>query len=124
MKVVKLKTTSGKDAMVKLDSGHRDTQDVMEREVHEQPVKMGVTDIVDASFDNAGDAETEVTGISSEKRFGSTFVDDADDLQLQQLQDELSDDLVDSGDDATPFPSQNVVLRRKLRMVIEAEDEE
>ncbi|CAL5367424.1 unnamed protein product [Camellia sinensis] len=87
---------------------------------HERPSGMEVDD--DGTLNRAVNAEAQATSISSEKQVGTI---DANNLQHQQLHDELEDQLSDLGDDATPVTSQNgAVLRRKLRMVIDPEDDE
>ncbi|XP_028088509.1 protein timeless homolog [Camellia sinensis] len=87
---------------------------------HERPSGMEVDD--DGTLNRAVNAEAQATSISSEKQVGTI---DANNLQHQQLHDELEDQLSDLGDDATPVTSQHgAVLRRKLRMVIDPEDDE
>ncbi|KAL7254194.1 hypothetical protein ACSBR1_008571 [Camellia fascicularis] len=87
---------------------------------HEQPSRMEVDD--DGTLNCAANAEAQATSISSEKQVGTI---DANNFQHQQLHDELEDQLSDLGDDATPVTSQNgAILRRKLRMVIDPEDDE
>ncbi|CAL5364455.1 unnamed protein product [Camellia sinensis] len=87
---------------------------------HEQPSGMEVDD--DGTLNRAANTEAQATSISSEKQVGTI---DANNLQHQQLHDELEDQLSDLGDDVTPVTSQNgALLRRKLRMVIDPEDDE
>ncbi|CAL5427914.1 unnamed protein product [Camellia sinensis] len=87
---------------------------------HEQPSGMEVDD--DGTLNHAANAEAQATSISSEKQVGTI---DANNLQHQQLHDELEDQLSDFREDATPVTSQNgAILRRKLRMVIDPEDDE
>ncbi|KAA8539990.1 hypothetical protein F0562_026682 [Nyssa sinensis] len=124
-KNVKLTTTSIKQTTVENDSGYGDAQDLTERNGFEQPTEMEAAEINDVTFDHAGNAEAEASGISSRKPLGVAFVDNADNLQHQKLHNKLADELADFEDDATPVVSQtSAVLRRKLRMVIDFEDDE
>lgn len=80
----------------------------------------------ESSLDYAANAEAEASILGSEKQVGAPLIDDANHLQHQQMHDELADELSDFGDDATtPVASpKDAVLRRKMRMVLDLEDDD
>lgn len=95
------------------------------RDGEEQPSGMeGEFD--ESSLDYAANAEAEASILSSEKQEGAPLVDNANHLQHQQMHEELADELSDFGDDATtPVASpKDAVLRRKMRMVLDLEDDD
>ncbi|KAK2983623.1 hypothetical protein RJ640_023157 [Escallonia rubra] len=110
----------------KLSADDSDSDDLLLSSVlgirNEQSTEMGVAESEDAA---ANHDEAEATGGSSGQNIGLAFVDKAGHLQCQQLEDELADDFPDFGDDETPVSSEKaVVIRRKLRMVVDLEDDE
>lgn len=95
------------------------------RDGEEQPGGMeGEFD--ESSLDYAANAEAEASILGSKKQVGAPLIDDANHLQHQQMHDELADELSDFGDDATtPVASpKDAVLRRKMRMVLDLEDDD
>ncbi|KAI8564941.1 hypothetical protein RHMOL_Rhmol03G0222300 [Rhododendron molle] len=104
-------------------SSHAIPQDKKDGE--EQPNGMeGEFD--DSSLDYAANAEAKASSLGSEKLVGAPLVDDASHLQHQQMHDELADELSDFGDDATTHVAspKDAVLRRKIRMVLDLEDDD
>ncbi|KAK3011688.1 hypothetical protein RJ639_010868, partial [Escallonia herrerae] len=82
---------------------------------NEPPTEMGVAESEDVADHHD---EAEATGGSSGQNVGFAFVDKAEHMQHQQLEDELADDFPHFGDDETPVSSEKAtVKRRKLRMV-------
>ncbi|KAG5558725.1 hypothetical protein RHGRI_008623 [Rhododendron griersonianum] len=97
----------------------------LSRDGEEQPSGMeGEFD--ENSLDYAANAEAEASILGSEKQVGAPLIDDANHLQHQQMHDELADELSDFGEDATtPVASpKDAVLRRKMRMVLDLEDDD
>lgn len=76
----------------------------------------------ESSPNYAANAEAEASSLGSRKQVGAPLVEDTN----QQMHDELADDLSDFGDDATtPVASpKDAVLRRKMRMVLDLEDDD
>ncbi|XP_058206068.1 uncharacterized protein LOC131319704 [Rhododendron vialii] len=80
----------------------------------------------ESSLDYAANAEAEASSLGSKKLVGAPLVDDASHLQHQQMHDELADELSDFGDDATTHVAspKDAVWRRKMRMVLDLEDDD
>ncbi|XP_057950492.1 uncharacterized protein LOC131145435 isoform X2 [Malania oleifera] len=100
--------------------------DVLERDGSQQPGEILEAPETDADrhlkhADLHGIAEGEVSGNSSG---GVDPVSSVDHSSLQQPYDELADELEDLGDDVAPVTSPKSSVRRKLRMVIDMEDDE
>ncbi|KAL7003535.1 hypothetical protein U1Q18_004688 [Sarracenia purpurea var. burkii] len=108
------------------DSSEEEFPSFVLGDTHEQPTGMEMTEFDDCSLNHVANTDAEAHNFSSEKQVAAPLVNDINYLQQQQqLHDELADQLSDFGTDVTPVASQKgAIVRRKLRMVLDLEDDE
>ncbi|KAH7853622.1 hypothetical protein Vadar_004796 [Vaccinium darrowii] len=95
----------------------------------EQSSGMEIGEFDKSSVNYTANAEAEASIVGSKKQVGAPLDGDANRLQHQQMPDDLADELSDFGDDdddaTTPVASANdAVLRRKMRVVLDLEDDD
>ncbi|XAR52266.1 hypothetical protein NMG60_11020233 [Bertholletia excelsa] len=115
-------TTSFRNTVIQKDSAFGQH---IQRDEPEEPTGNRVFDHDDGSVNHNANSEAEARSIGTGKQVADMFIYDANILEHQQLHDELVDQLSDFEDEPSALATQtDAASRRKLRMVIDFEDDE